>query len=140
MTYSEKLKDPRWQKLRLKILERDEWRCQRCFDEESTLMVHHLIYEKGKEPWEASPDNLLTVCSVCHEVEHESRSYYEKELINQLKAKGFMAEDLNRIRIAFRDIPIINSHDYTADFIGFMFSDKNLIKYAHKEFSKKYGS
>ncbi len=27
MTYAEQLKDPRWQKRRLEILQRDEWRC-----------------------------------------------------------------------------------------------------------------
>ena len=32
MGYSEKLKDPRWQKKRLEILERDNFRCQYCGD------------------------------------------------------------------------------------------------------------
>ena len=51
--YSQKLKDPRWQKKRLQILERDEWNCQICHDNESTLVVPFLstppliLYEKN---------------------------------------------------------------------------------------------
>lgn len=48
MGYSDKLKDPRWQKKRLEILTRDEWTCQICFDTESTLVVHHQKYKAGK--------------------------------------------------------------------------------------------
>ena len=47
MEYAEKLKDPRWQKKRLEILERDAWVCQKCFDTKSTLHVHHRIYNGG---------------------------------------------------------------------------------------------
>lgn len=32
MTYSQKLRDPRWQKKRLEILERDSFTCQHCHD------------------------------------------------------------------------------------------------------------
>lgn len=42
--YLEKLKDPRWQKRRLEIFQRDEFTCQVCFDTESTLHVHqHMV-------------------------------------------------------------------------------------------------
>ena len=46
--YSEKLKDPRWQKVRLKVFECDEWTCQICFDQESQLKVHYKYYLQGK--------------------------------------------------------------------------------------------
>lgn len=42
--YSEKLKDPRWQKKRLEILNRDEFACRFCGDNKSTLNVHHISY------------------------------------------------------------------------------------------------
>lgn len=64
MTYSEKLKDPRWQKKRLKILERDNWTCVYCDDKEKTLHIHHEKY--SGEPWETNDDDLKTCCSVCH--------------------------------------------------------------------------
>jgi len=64
MTYQEKLKHPKWQQKRLKILERDSWRCQTCGDENNSLHVHHIEY--GKEPWSVSDDNLITLCESCH--------------------------------------------------------------------------
>lgn len=48
--YLEKLKDPRWQKKRLKVFERDEWTCQCCNDTESTLNVHHRYYKHNADP------------------------------------------------------------------------------------------
>ena len=50
--YSDKMKDPRWQKKRLEIFERDGWSCCRCGDTESTLNVHHLRYVPGHDPWD----------------------------------------------------------------------------------------
>lgn len=65
-TYAEKLKDPRWQKKRLKILERDHWKCRDCDSGLSELQVHHCAYS-GRDPWEAPDDVLLTLCEDCHE-------------------------------------------------------------------------
>lgn len=70
-SYSEKLKDPRWQKKRLEIFERDKWVCQKCGSNEETLHVHHLYYERDKEPWEYPRSSLLTLCLDCHEAERE---------------------------------------------------------------------
>lgn len=70
MTYAEKLKDPRWQKRRLEILQRDDWTCIWCGCKEKTLHVHHFCYTKGKEPWEAQEDELGTVCEDCHMLIH----------------------------------------------------------------------
>jgi hypothetical protein len=64
MTYSEKLKDPRWQKKRLEILQRDEFRCRNCFDNESELHVHHQVYRK--DPWDCPDHFLVTLCKECH--------------------------------------------------------------------------
>jgi len=66
MTYADKLKDPRWQKKRLAILERDGWKCMSCGDKESTLHVHHIFYLSGKEPWEIPNGLLITFCERCH--------------------------------------------------------------------------
>ena len=64
--YSELLKDPRWQKCRLKILERDNFTCQKCGDNETTLNIHHLKYKTGKMPWDYSDKTLITLCKHCH--------------------------------------------------------------------------
>jgi hypothetical protein len=65
--YSDKLKDPRWQKKRLEIFERDEFSCVCCGSENNSLQVHHKIYIKGKEPWEYDNEYLITLCEDCHE-------------------------------------------------------------------------
>lgn len=67
-TYKDKLLDPRWQKKRLEVLQRDEWRCQACLNDEDTLHIHHMFYPKGKEPWEIDSRFLVTLCSDCHDI------------------------------------------------------------------------
>lgn len=63
-TYSEKLRDPRWQKKRLEILNRDEWTCRYCLDTTIELQVHHKKY--NGDPWQANNDDLVTCCKYCH--------------------------------------------------------------------------
>jgi hypothetical protein len=64
--YSDLLKDPRWQKKRLEIMQRDDFTCQLCLDKETTLNIHHKRYNKARNPWEYDNDVLLTVCEDCH--------------------------------------------------------------------------
>lgn len=63
-SYSSKLRDPRWQKKRLEILERDNFMCRVCSDKDDTLFVHHLSYDK--EPWTVPDESLVTLCEFCH--------------------------------------------------------------------------
>lgn len=86
-TYSEKLRDPRWQKVRLEIMERDNWACQECFDTTTTLNVHHLIYEKGVEPWQYADIYLITLCENCHQKNHSHRPVIESDIIGCLKVQ-----------------------------------------------------
>lgn len=65
--YFEKLKDPRWQRRRLEILERDGWACTICADTEKTLHVHHRYYKPKTDPWDYEDDALTTLCADCHE-------------------------------------------------------------------------
>ena len=65
MTYSEKLRSPKWQKRRLEILNRDGWKCLFCGTENENLQVHHIVYRR-REPWDY-PDYLYqTLCDKCH--------------------------------------------------------------------------
>ncbi len=68
--WSEQYKDPRWQKKRLEILERDEWRCQWCHSEEKQLNVHHNYYKDNAKVWEYGGIVLTTLCHECHERAH----------------------------------------------------------------------
>jgi len=70
MTYADKLRDPRWQRRRLEIFQRDGWRCQFCKATTKTLHVHHREYISGREPWEYADNLLVTACEDCHEDEH----------------------------------------------------------------------
>ena len=73
MTYWEKLKDPRWQKLRLKVMELAGWKCGTCGREDRSLNVHHRFYIKGREPWEYDLLELACLCESCHADEHHMR-------------------------------------------------------------------
>lgn len=74
MTYAEKLKDPRWQKKRLEILERDSFTCRHCGDKEKELHVHHAYYERGMDPWDYKDHMLFTLCKYCHDcIENEMK-------------------------------------------------------------------
>jgi len=66
-TYFEKLKDPRWQKKRLEVLDDSGWCCDICDNEKETLHVHHKIYIKGREPWEYDVQQLSCLCATCHQ-------------------------------------------------------------------------
>jgi len=66
-TYSEKLRDPRWQKKRLQILERDDFTCQACKTTEIELHIHHIEYSPG-DPWEIDDESLITLCKDCHQL------------------------------------------------------------------------
>lgn len=66
MAYSEKLKDPRWQKMRLSVLNKAKFKCKWCGDEKEILHVHHIDYLPGRQPWEYEISNFLCLCSTCH--------------------------------------------------------------------------
>ena len=128
MNYSEKLKDPRWQKKRLEVLERDEWACTSCYDSESTLHVHHKYYEKGKEPWDYPMDSLLTLCDDCHNDEYELRPQYEKALLFALKERGFLARDIPRIIRGFSKLKTRHVSEVMASFVEFVLTDEDTTK------------
>lgn len=87
MTYSERLRDPRWQKKRLQIFERDNWCCKFCASKDKNLQVHHVIYSK-RDPWDY-PDYLYqTVCEDCHQL--------RQELTDKI---------VSAVRIAIKEIP-----------------------------------
>jgi hypothetical protein len=79
--WSAAFRDSRWQKLRLKIMERDEWTCQCCgVNESATLNVHHQQYECGKAPWEYEDETLITLCEGCHKKLHDAKNELNKAI------------------------------------------------------------
>jgi hypothetical protein len=121
--YAKKLRDPRWQKMRLQILERDQWTCQGCFDTETTLHVHHRWYERGKDPWEYEPAALLTLCETCHQDETELRQEQERLLLYALK-RHFLHGHLNELAHAFLRFKPTHMTDYVATAIAFVIQNE----------------
>jgi hypothetical protein len=124
--YVAKLRDPRWQKRRLQIMDRDEYACQTCGDDGTTLHIHHLWYSDG-EPWEVPDKALLTLCSTCHEYETETRKQSEWKVTLGLRKLGCLASDFNSISdgietLAIND-PTIDLREVGAAAIGWLLSD-----------------
>jgi len=61
-----------FRRLMKRVLERDEWRCQKCGSLEN-LQVHHKI--KRSQMGNDSLDNLVTLCAYCHMEEHRQLFY-----------------------------------------------------------------
>lgn len=111
MTYSEKLKDIRWQKKRLCILSRDQWICQYCLVENKPLNVHHKVYIKGRDPWNYPGEVLISLCDNCHkEAEEEKQAFFN--LVNILVFDGYSYEELTAMfyeyNIKFSDPNYVN--------------------------------
>lgn len=104
--YFQKLKDPRWQKLRLEVFNRDNFTCKVCGEKEKTLNVHHLSY--NGEPWEQHIDLLITMCEDCHKYETDYLKETEKELIKMVKDSGFMAQDISDLGRFISDMEFIH--------------------------------
>lgn len=67
MTYAEKLKDPRWQKRRLEVMNDAGFECGYCGEKNETLHIHHPAYRKGAAPWEYKAEELACLCATCHD-------------------------------------------------------------------------
>lgn len=92
--YLEKLKDPRWQKKRLEIMERDQWTCRDCGNTEKELHVHHIFYYKNYcDPWEYRDEHLITLCKDCHEKDHQA-DFFVKHFSTHLNSKGVTTRDI----------------------------------------------
>jgi 5-methylcytosine-specific restriction endonuclease McrA len=58
-----------YEQLCLEIFRRDGWRCQAC-GSFTNLQIHHK--ELRSRSGDDSEDNLITLCSICHESLHRS--------------------------------------------------------------------
>jgi hypothetical protein len=74
--YSEKLRDPRWQRKRLECMNAAGWACEICKHQYEELMVHHKVYRRSEitnellEPWEYPQQDLQCLCKTCHTLKH----------------------------------------------------------------------
>lgn len=127
--YQKKLLDPRWQKKRLDILNRDEFTCQGCGDDKKTLHVHHRIYSPGKDPWDISDRYLVTLCCDCHECETEAIKNMKEDLLTSFAHAGILAKHLDGL---VTEIPYIDTSLHLPEVIisaiGFAISDSKRLQ------------
>ncbi len=91
--YAAKRFDPRWQKKRLEIMQRDEFKCTECNDEKSTLNVHHRYYVKNRDVWDYPAFSLVTLCEGCHSTAHTKLADDEESTMSEWEAGiGILAE------------------------------------------------
>jgi len=113
--YRAKFKDPRWQKKRLKIMELDNFECQRCDESDRTLNVHHRYYEYGKSPWDYPDLALVTLCEECHEAETSDIKEASDLIIKAIRSRFFshdmvrMAESLMGLDFQYRSRAIAST-------------------------------
>lgn len=70
MAIKEQRRHPNWQKMRLTVLQRDNFTCRRCGENQLLLHVHHNNYDAPRV-WDAPLESLETLCEICHKQEHE---------------------------------------------------------------------
>lgn len=98
MTYPEQIKHPKWQKKRLEILERDEFRCGNCDIDSETLYVHHYIYKKDAMLWEYEDKYLVTFCDNCHSNWHKMNNQIKEFLCVDTQTLSEFYEIFNLIK------------------------------------------
>ena len=125
-SYAEKLKDPRWQKKRLEIFERDEWYCQSCCRDDQTLVVHHLVYRNGADPWDYEDHELLTLCADCHEIWHEEMPMANKELLDAIHLGQYSPQAIKGLADAIKGMMICKIPDCQLDIISHAITDPAL--------------
>ncbi len=79
----EDLKNPKWQRTRLEIMQRDNWACTKCGAKDKTLNVHHVRYIEGRKPWEYCSSDLETICEICHSKLHKVKNLYHASSLNK---------------------------------------------------------
>lgn len=89
-SYSEKLLDPRWQKMRLRVFERDNFTCINCGSKDKTLHAHHPQYHPFAEgPWDYDVGDIVTLCEECHADEHTGLESSKANLVLALVNMGY---------------------------------------------------
>ena len=111
--YREKLQDPRWQKMRLKAFERDQWACQTCSAEDKPLHAHHKVYKEFAEgPWDCDLVDLVTLCGDCHDHLHAELDASHNKLANAVVRAGFSEPAMiNALAAAISPLNALTTHD-----------------------------
>ena len=63
-----------WRFVRLKVLLRDHFQCERCQHFSESNHIHHTFYIQDHLPWDIDESALQALCSTCHKLVHETTS------------------------------------------------------------------
>lgn len=128
-SYLEYYKDPRWQKKRLEVMQRDRFACRSCCSEDKTLNVHHCYYEDGKMPWEYENSSLMTLCEDCHE--------YQKDTIKEHRAA--LLKVIGKYGGAVCKFEQDGKERIFSKYIGLIFLIESAVSQAEEEYAKDDG-
>lgn len=69
---------PQWYRKRREILARDHGECQKCREKSPAVFtrantVHHIKHLKDEPELALTDDNLVSLCSDCHDAEHPEK-------------------------------------------------------------------
>ena len=115
--------DPRWQRLRLQVMDRDLWRCVACGDTKSTLHVHHKLY--CGDIWDSPPEDLQTLCNSCHMSlgQHPKAGVWYQEIC-QIRREVHVANNWHEkpekiekdaVALAVAHCPQCGQHEFSSD-------------------------
>lgn len=96
LAYSDYLQSTHWRELRLRILDRAGWACERCG--RAATQVHHRTYERIGAELDA---DLEALCVPCHQVQHPEKKILSVGSVFRVRRSCEMCPDSDMT--AFRD-------------------------------------
>jgi putative alpha-1,2-mannosidase len=90
----EEISKEEWRKLRLKILERDNFTCQYCgFKAEKWQIVHHI----DGNPNNNEKNNLETICPMCNLIHHAGQGCVVQGIVDLYKKSDYSQNEIMQI-------------------------------------------
>ena len=128
--WSKMLKHPKWQKMRLEVMERANFKCEKygCnypLDETNPLNVHHKYYDeenKWLEPWKYPRGSLQCLCERHHREAHGLQQTKQKKKEKTLKALNLQEiyyENLFQHKRLYPNAPKTKRNDFILGIINF---------------------
>lgn len=112
-SYSEQLRDPRWQRKRLEVLEAAGWTCKQCGEKSKQLQVHHMYYKRGASPWEYPEEALVVLCEDCHDFVASLQEFLAEAIARRCAPYQSVGDELSNIIAFIANLPSypMNYHD-----------------------------
>ena len=110
-SFSNAYSDPRWQKLRLRVFERDNYTCQFCGNTSIQQHAHHKWYRDGLLAYQYELKELITLCSICHQKTHDIQEKELKKASQFLKYIFFNPIDFQKLLTCMDDARLLDKED-----------------------------